>query len=349
MNKPFDLLRNKIVAPAYSFYNKHLSKASIGNNCKKIANFIFVHSKETALIMLVFNSVSILSSHISQIGGLKRSKRENKDYLITQEKKELGLDLLFTVIPPFFINNFIMKKLDSGSWTTKSALKNMRDIIAPTVGVHQDELYHTDHIRPVKETVTSLVEQVVSSLKKSKFIPKAAHDSFENFDNKLKLKLPDPVIKTRPLTIENITSDFDVIRKGQFKKFYNGRALDEINGQRNGLLIMATLGYTIIASNIIMPILKNKLANKEYEKKLKLSGETPESIKRKQRFEFNKYPPLNENSGNIFDIFTGENNSASSLNLSNTKNTITDTKNNNIFSQFNAYNTNTSQLTKLRI
>ena len=44
---------------------------------------IFEKSKEMPVIMLGLNAISTLSSHISQINGLRKSKRENKDYLIT--------------------------------------------------------------------------------------------------------------------------------------------------------------------------------------------------------------------------------------------------------------------------
>ena len=231
--------------------------------------------------MLVFNAISILSSHISQIGGLKRSKRENKDYLINQEWKELGLDLLLTIVPPFVLNNYLMKKFDSGEWTTRSARKYLIDTIAPTVGASRKELYNTDHIKPFKETVVDSFQELIRSVKKSGKLPKGLNSKIPMPPTKVINKIP-------MVSMEDITTDFDLVRKGQFKAFRNGKAYDEINGQRNGLIILATIAYTVLASNVIMPILKNKLANHSYKKKLEKMGETPESMKRKKRFSFNE-------------------------------------------------------------
>ena len=81
--------------------------------------------------------------------------------------------------------------------------------------------------------------------------------------------------------------EYDNIKQGTATTMRNGRAFDDLGHSRNGMLIMATLAYTILATNIIMPILKNKLTNRTYKKELELKGETPESIRRKKRYTFN--------------------------------------------------------------
>ncbi len=302
MNKCLTFLKEKVFNPAYNINQKYFGKYARISYCKKISNFIFNRSKETALIMLVFNSISIISSHLSQIGGLKRSKRENKDYLINQEWKELGLDLAFTIVPPFILNNFLMKKFDSGQWTTKSARNYLIDTIAPTVGASKNELYSLDHIKPFKESIVNTKDEIITTLKKSNKLPKF-------LDDKIKMPKVKPIKPAPMVALEDITTDFDIIKKGNFKPFYNGKAYDEINGQRNGLLILATIAYTVIASNIIMPILKNKLSNYSYKKQLEKQGETPESIKRKKRFSYNTHPVLDINENTTFSNFLTKNTS----------------------------------------
>ncbi len=296
MNNPKTLLSDYVIGPVYNFYQKYVGSQARQEYCQTIADFIFKRSKETAVIMLIFNSVSILSSHVSQIRGLKKGSRENKDYLINQEWKELGLDLLLTVVPPFLLNNFLKKKLDSGQWATKSSIDNLTRIIAPTVGASKDELYNVEPGTPIIQTIKDFSVQIIRTLKNSSKTPQ-----------KLKSKLPNipipPGNKIPIASMEDITTDFDIIRKGKFKGFRNGKAFDEICGQRDGLLILTTIGYTILASNIIMPIFKNKLANYSYKKKLEKMGETSESLKRKKRFGSIKTPEVNEEEKHIFNVF----------------------------------------------
>lgn len=337
MKTPLNFLQDHLLVPLYHFQKKYVSRSALSAVCNKIANFMFENSKETALMMLVFNAVSIISSHIAQIGGLKKSSREHKDYLITQEIQELGLDLIFTIIPPFLINNYLMKKLDSGQWTTKSSREFLLNVITPTVGASKVDLYNTDHIVPVKETLGTMTAKVINSLRKKHAIPKFVNNIFEFIEKSPYVKMPD-INKYLPVaSMEDVTTDFDIIRKKKFDPFYKGSAYSEINGQRNGLLIFAAIGYTIIASSIITPILKNKLANSSYEKRLNKMGETYESIKRKKRFAYT------ENTD--FNSFT-EINTFSSL----SRNKTSDSNNlntNKIFNEFNPY-TNT-KLTNNRL
>ncbi len=343
MKTPKSIIQDNILVPLYQFRKNYISRSALYTCCNKVANFIFDKSKETALIMLVFNAVSILSSHIAQIQGLKRSNRENKDYLVTQEWQELGLDLIFTIIPPFLLNNYLMKKLDSGQWTTKSARDNLIYTITPTVGAAKDELYNIDHIKPVRETIGAIVAQITNKLHKIKNLPSCIEKFIKYIERNPNVRLPDPNKAIPMATMEDITTDFDVIRKKAFKKFYNGSAYDEINGQRNGMLILATLGYTILASAIITPILKNKLANKAYEKRLKKMGETQENIDRRKRFDSLNYSISNESS--IFDsfsTFSNNSNSFSDIKITEENKIIKDKKldnKSNIFNSFNTFNT----------
>lgn len=354
MKTPLNLLQDSIIVPLYKFQKDFLSKNAVHASCKKVANFVFNCSKETALIMLIFNAVSIMSGHISQIGGLKKSNRENKDYLISQEKKELALDLGLTIVPPFLLNNYLKKKLESGAITTPEAKEKLVNLVAPVVGVSKDELYSTAHIRPIKETIASVCSKFTDAiLKNDKKMPKALEETLINLDQKFKSKLPDYVSKFPSPTLEDIATDFDNLAKenkisqGILKKLHNGSAYDDLCGQNNGILIMATIAYTILASNVVMPILKNKLANRSYEKQLAKMGETRESIKLKNKFKQCSYSTFEDS-----DIFTPFGNTDSSLSK-NKETNIFDSFNpppkKDTFSSFNAYSKISSQSSGLRI
>lgn len=359
MKTPMNILQDFIVVPLYKVYKNVFSKNARGKFFNTVTDFIFDCSKETALIMLVFNAISIMSSHIAQIGGLARSKRENKEYLITQEKKELGLDLILTIIPPFMLNNFLKKKLESGQITTKEAREKLINVVAPVVGVSRDELYSTEHIRPIKETLASVTSKLTTTiLKKNKNLPTKVEDVLRNVDKKAKSKLPDAATILPSVSLEDIASDFDNLAKqkkisnGILKKFRNGSAYDDLCGQNNGILIMTTIAYSILASNIIMPILKNKLTNRTYKKQLEKMGETKESLKRKKRFEYNNSPIISENDKNIFDVFSNSDNSITQSkqdNLFIPEKIKEPEKYSNPFQSFDTYNNIASQSLGLRI
>ena len=316
MKTPLRLFQNFIFVPLHKFHKNFLSRTARGKFFSTVTDFIFDCSKETALIMLFFNAVSIISSHISQIGGLKKSKRENKDYLINQEKQELSIDLVLTIIPPFILNNFLKKKLESGKITTQEARDKLINVVAPVVGVSRDELYSTEHLRPIKETVASLTSKTSELiLKKCKKLPIKVEDAIRSVDKKAKSFLPDPATMLPFVTLEDIACDFDNLAKekrissGILKKFRNGSAYDDLCGQNNGILILTTIAYSILASNIIMPILKNKLSNRSYAKQLEKIGETKESIKRKKRYEFTNVPINSEKDSKLFEVFSNSDNS----------------------------------------
>ena len=347
MKTPVEFLKKNVFGPAYRFHRDYLSRNARHNNIyKPIANFIFEKSKEMPVIMLGLNAISTLSSHISQINGLRKSKRENKDYLITQEIGELGFDLALSIIPPFILNNYLTKKLDSGEWTTKSAREKLLKIIVPTVGVAEEELYSTDHIIPFKENLRNTKNSILLSLKKKNKIP-------QKLLSRINIQEPDLNTKIPAARMEQITTDFDIIRKKRYKGFYNGSAYSEINGQRNGLLVMAAIGYTVVVSNIVLPILKNKFSNYMYNRQLEKMGETKESIKRKKRYNNLSQTMEVKNEENVFNIF------------SNSDNTITAEKvpdrsiysnlmyerfeNKNVFNEVNNFSRISSQSNGLRI
>lgn len=316
MKAPLRLLQKVVFSPLHKFHKNFLSRTARGKFFSTVTDFIFDCSKETALIMLFFNAVSIISSHIAQIGGLKKSKRQNKEYLINQEKQELLIDLVLTIIPPFILTNFLKKKLESGNLTTKEAREKLINVVAPVVGASRDELYSTEHLRPVKETIASLISKFTELiLKKNKKLPIKVESFLKKVDKKAKSLLPDSVTRLPFVTLEDMACDFDNLAKekrigaGILKKFRNGSAYDDLCGQNNGILIMTTIAYTILASNIIMPILKNKLSNRAYEKQLAKMGETKESIKRKKRYEFSSVPIVSEKDSKLFETFSNIDNS----------------------------------------
>ncbi len=356
MKTPKELMQDTVLVPVKKLLNNYIGKMKLKTYCNKFADFVFKRSGETAMIMLFFNAVSIISSHLAQIGGLKRSKRENKDYLITQEKKELALDIGLTIIPPFMINRFLEKKLESGQWTTKEAKEKLVNTIAPVVGASRDDLYSTSHIKPVKETLGVFAARITGALLDKKKDPQA-ESMLKTLDEKIRSTLPDFALITRDPSLTDITTNFDnMVREKRVDRkltqtLRNGRAYDDLCGQNTGLLIMATLGYTIIASNIIMPVLKNIMANHSYEKQLEKMGETKESIKRKERFKYTKNPVIQDDKNlfNVFSTYDSLQSSGKQKNTFNIEKQKEPEKSVSRFQTFEKYNTIYSQSTGLRI
>lgn len=293
-------LKSYIFKPLSKLKNEILTPSNLRTQCQRFSNFVFKYSKETAFIMLGFNAISILSGHLAQIGGLKRSKRENKDYLITQEKQEMLLDTVFTVIPPFLIDNFLKKKIDGGKIITKSMEDKLIDYVVPCVGASKDDLYFTEHLPPLKEQGAAFAEKLLGAVSGSKVFDKKpmapVKEVLIKAKNAAHSVLPD-INQSVPMpNLEDFVIDFEEsaklgeVPRDVLKNFYHGSGYQDIWGMRNGLLIMSTLAYTAVASCIITPILKNKLSNYSYSKRLKKMGETKESIKRKQHFSFTKTP-----------------------------------------------------------
>ncbi len=355
MNNPlFNLLQDTIIVPGYKIYKNFFTKPSIRKNCNRISDYIFKYSKETSLIMLLFNAVSIMSSHSAQIRGLKKSDRENKDYLIKQEKKERWLDLGLTIAPPFMINNYLKKKLGTGEWATKESMTKLKDLVGPVVGASREDLYQID-TTTTKETICKMTSRGINGILKkfdqiseNKNAQKPVKDFLEKQNANIKNKLKNYALRFPVADTEIIATDFDdMVRKGRVSEklrsqLRNGRAYDELCGEVNGILIMATLGYTVLASSVITPIFKNIMANRAYEKELKKMGETKESIKRKGRFSYNKTPIKYDDTG-TFDTFSD---TGGIFNMEKQKKPE---QSNSIFNTFNTYNKIASQSSRLRI
>ena len=270
-------------------YKKFLCPTALAKGTKKFSSFVYKHSFSPALMMIFFNSFGIISSHLSQINGLRKSNRENKDYLINQEKKELFLDSLLTVIPPFIINRLIGNKFKAGKWASPEQLKLLETEISAVTGTVDEDFYA---VMPLsfRETFTKFVENTKEKIKDSNYFTQEFKDKIEIHPGVKNKKIPGD-------DLENIFLKFDNIMKGQAPKMRNGFAYDEFMTCRSGIITIATLAYTMVAMSIIMPILKNKLANNTYKKELARIGETPESIRRKKRFAYNENPVYNTNSG----------------------------------------------------
>ncbi len=329
--------KSAIFKPLYKLRHNVFNTAAIMSVCQNLSEFVFKYSKETALIMLVFNAISIITSHFAQISGLKKSRRENKDYLITQEYLELGLDVLLTIAPPFFLDNFLKKQIDGGKITTKSMREKMVRYVAPAVGAGRDDLYHTDHLTPARVQWYNILDKVCGMFADNKKTPTKLKDKLKIAQDNIKSKLPDVNAKVPTPSLEDIVVDFEERAKKSeipdevLKHFYHGSAYEDIWGMRSGLLVLSAIGYTILASCVITPVIKNKIANYTYAKQLEKIGETKESIKRKERFAFTKKPAFNNLNNNVFMDMNEAYNQKTSLNANKS---INPSDKNDVFKSF---------------
>lgn len=305
MKTPIDLAKKFIFIPAAKL-NKKIHSINIFKFCNKAADVVFEYSKETALIMLLGDAISIFSSHTEQIKGLKKSDRENKDILIQQEKIERIIDLVLNIAPPFLLTRFLKKQLESGHVTTKDFENKLYRFIGPGVGAHREELKSIDYIRPVKETFRNIIASTTEKISKNEKLKPEIQTFFAKKAENVRKKIPDLKNQYIAKSKEEITSFFDDMGDNVSptirSMLRNGSAYDEIQGMVNGLCIAGVIGYSILASNIIMPILKNKISKHKRDKKLAEMGETRESIKRKKRFSYTEIEPIN-NKSKIFDTF----------------------------------------------
>lgn len=367
MKSPINLLSDFIIAPLNNIRRYIQVEHPVQTGLNKASNFIFKYSKETALIMLFCNFLSTLSSHNSQIRGLRRKNREinasmskiadknsdeylaaqevknRNDYLINLERKERKIDCVLNIIPPFLLNNFLKKKLESGRFTTDIAREKLIKHVAAD-GFARDDLYSIEHIRPVRETIFENLAKVTQKLvNNQEVLPKKILPPLVKVNKALKKLFPDPVTTHYKATLEDITTDFDdrirvdAILPQTLKKLKlrNNSAYDELNGMNNGLLVMATIGYMILASNFLMPILKHKLADREERIQLAKKGETKESIKLKTRLATERKIYENKTKNTVFREFT----------VSSSQSPPKE----NIFSSFPQYKKYPTQSTGLRI
>ena len=355
MKTPIDLAKKMIFAPAKNLYDGFFKKVNIFKIFNKTADFIFEYSKETALIMLIGDAISILSSHNEQIKGLRRSDRENKEVLITQERIERALDLVLTIIPPFMITRAIKKKLESFKITTREAEDLVFNYIGPGVGAHRNELKSIEYIRPINETIMGGISSISKAISTNKKLSAETQEKFRNFSNTCKKHLGNIEEKYIPKSIEEVTAYFDDMGERVSPtiraKLRNGKAYDEIQGMVNGLCIAGVISYSILVSNVLMPILKNKISRSIKDKQLAEMGETRESIKRKKRFAYTQIEPI-KTEKNIFDTFDTPNikiPKESNINKEPLYTQITPYKNSKTFESFNTYSKIATQPNGLRI
>ena len=277
MKSPIKLLSDYIIEPVYNFHKNFIGKDARHRYLQGFANTIFKLSKDLPLIMLGCNAIAIASSHIAQYRGLKKSNRENKEYLMKQEKIEGVADIALNTLPIFALKNGLTRKLESGAWATESSRNNLMYVIAPTAGINLSELYSTDHLTSGKESAKNLWNSTKLFLRRKKLIPEKLMGKFTFVEKDLNKRIPKG-------SIEEIAMKFDGIRKRNFDGFYNGSAVDEICGQFRGMEMMLAIGYGILASNIIMPIIKNVVTNEMAKKERKKNYNSKESIERRERY-----------------------------------------------------------------
>ncbi|MBQ8886379.1 MAG: hypothetical protein IJY61_01590 [Candidatus Gastranaerophilales bacterium] len=354
MKTPIDLAKKYIFIPANRI-NKKIQSINIFKFFNKAADVVFEYSKETALIMLLGDAISIFSSHTEQIKGLKKSDRENKDLLIDQERIERTIDLVLNIIPPFALTRFLKKQLESGQVTTRRWEHILQKIVGPGVGAHIDELKSINYIRPVKETIIGGTSKVIQKISENPKLKPEVQEFIANTAKNLIQKIPD--LKNMYITKskEEIASFYDDMGDNVSSTIRNmlrnGSAYDEIQGMVNGLCIAGVIGYSILASNVVMPILKNKISKYKTEKDLAKKGETRESIKRKKRFAYTQLEPVSKKS-QVFDTFDTpyqykEKNIFSEEKIKTPEKQIKRTS--NTFETFEKYNQHASHPTGLRI
>lgn len=279
--------------------NLHLNKSTICHKCapsrlipavlQKVSTFIYNHSQDPTNVMIAFNAIAIFSSHIAQRNGLKKSNRENKDYLIEQENKEMWIDAALSLFPSILIKKYVDRKVLTGAWTTPSQRKKMLVDLPTATGMSSDDIYETFTKIPITKKCKDAFNFCKFKIATNKYIPKSIREKISWTPIKAKGR------KFGEKTVEALKS-YDKLAEGKSLVMRNGSALDDIGGFRNGLNLMATLSYSILAATVIMPILKNILTNISYKKQLAEIGETPENIRRKKRFAFNENPVYNTNS-----------------------------------------------------
>lgn len=351
-NGPIYLFTKFIYKPARRLKKKTLGKINPTKILGKITNFLYSKSSNVALIMTLGDAISIFSSHTQQINGLKKSDRENKDILITQEKTERILDLLLTIAPPIAINRWIKKIFESGRVTTRDFEDKLKHVVGPGAGVHRKEFWKIDHIRPIKEEFFSLCLDMSTEIANKKKLPEPLKNCFKKISNFFKSKLPDMSKIIPNVSLQTITTRFDDlgsnIGKTTKKMLKNGSAYDELQGFVNGMSIIGVIGYSILASNVIMPFLRNKISSYLTDKKLKEMGETRESIKRKKRYAHTNITSLSTPNSIFNDFKVGSTTPFTNIN-SKTENIIQPNKKEDPFAIFNTYSKISSQSTGLRI
>ena len=290
LKKVQDTIAGKIINPIRYFimFNKQIRL----NISRKISNLIFSKSDETVLIMMLLNALSIYSSHTAQIKGLENSNRRNKEFLIEQEKNERKIDLALSIIPPVLLKHWLSKKLSNRTFITKSAETKFKKMI----GIETGHTITSSLFRKNSSFKLSVVKGISSAIdylyKRKDKIPKFFHNKIEElrkYNLKAKLYIADTnkSIEEYAINFDDTMSRKSIRSKREFRKdLLNGSMYDELCGQKKGLLVDAQIIYTIIATNIIMPIYKNVKTNRKYEKELIEENKSRDFVKRQKRYEF---------------------------------------------------------------
>ncbi len=301
MNRYLKKSLTVFIAPLYKFRKKYLSSDAIYKYCHKFSGFVFKRSTDMALIMILLNGLAIYLAHNAQIAGLEKSHRENKDFLIGQEKVEKKLDLVFTLIPPVLIDNFVQKKLESGQFITRLTENNLKYKIAPAGGVLIQELGDISYIKPFRKVLYGAVCNL------GLYIKKLMKSKPEKLWKKLNIQKPFLNEAVPAANIFDIAIEAEAATENKIEGLYNKSAYDDTVGQFEGLRKIVSISSLIIISYLLMPIVKNKLAAYNYKKYLEKIGETPESLKRKNLYNSLKNIEFNKDNKNIFREFNTDN------------------------------------------
>lgn len=364
--KPLKIFTSPILKPAL-FIRDFVKKRPIGYKiARKLSNFVYDHSQETALVMLFGDAVSILSSHNAQIKGLEKSDRENKDILIAQEKIERVLDIFLSIVPPILLTRKIKKLVESGHFTTKKFQTLQKDVLAVGLGLPYENLNNIDHIRPIKETAIVTTYRTLNALGNYKALPKDVN--YEALPNLKKMQFQTQKLLRKAggyfrekvayldytgigESLQQLCIDFDnkagKISADVRDKLQNNSAYDEFQTMVNGFTIAGITAYSILSSTVIMPIIRNKLSSRMKTIQLANMGQTRGDVRRRRRFAYTN-TQIPEPDGKIFNSFDTPYLLRESV-PQKTDKEIPKVPLNTTFNSFNEYNNLITQSTVLRI
>lgn len=207
------------------------------NNIPNPLNLIY--ESEPSRMLIVLNALSLLTSHLGQINGLKKSNRENKEFLIKQENNELILDLVLTLGPPSFIKSCISKLLEAKNQSGKLSLnKNQIDGINTVVTIVYSVLASNVIMPILKNKLTNkqyqnerksfdkLSENINNNIEEE--TSRNTLNVFSNADNSI------TTTKVVDETVYNNLLNKEIDNKNIFNEV---RALTQISSQSTGLRI----------------------------------------------------------------------------------------------------------------
>ena len=173
--KAFEFIQDKIICPI----PRKLSRDAILGKIEDFAEFFYQKSKDPATMMIVFDLISLGTSTLAQINGLKKSDRENKDYLIQQEMSEAIASLPLTIGLPYFFTKWISRQLESGKVMTKSTRAILDNVIKPYCGVQGKEAFYVAPKLKTKQWLEIEINSILKKLKKTKILPKGLRNRIQ--------------------------------------------------------------------------------------------------------------------------------------------------------------------------